>query len=125
MPTLLAQIFLMTMFVFSVAIKVCARRVGDVYKRQALCNEQKLSFAFFGQVEAGTLSRSKTIQGGVRADEVVKEDEHGNKVVGGSKRGKALLGLVPSLELLVKALNEVVGNIIVEAFHANMLYRCV
>ena len=58
----------------------------------------------------------------MRADEVVKEDEHGNKVVGGSKRGKALLGLVPSLELLVKALNEVVGNIIVEAFHANMLY---
>lgn len=54
-------------------------------------------------------------------DEVVEEDEHGNEVVGGSKRGKALFGLVPSLELLVKALDEVVGDVIAEALNADML----
>lgn len=76
----------------------------------------------FGQVETGTLSRSKVVQGGMRADEVVEKDEHGNEVVGRSIRGKALLGFVPCLELLVEALDEVVGNIIVEALHANVLY---
>ena len=32
-------------------------------------------------MEAGTLSRSKAVQGRVRADEVVEKDEHGNEVV--------------------------------------------
>ena len=54
-------------------------------------------------------------------DKVVEEDEHGNEVVGGSKRRKALLGFVPCLELLVEALYEVIGNVIVEALHADML----
>lgn len=53
-------------------------------------------------------------------DKVVEEDEHGNEVVGRSKRGKALFGLVPSLKLLVEALDKVVGDIIVEALHADM-----
>ena len=57
----------------------------------------------------------------MRADEVVEEDEHGNEVVGRSKRGKALFGLVPCHELLVEALNEVVGNVVVEAVHTDML----
>lgn len=56
----------------------------------------------------------------MRADKVVEKDEHGNEVVGASKRRKTLLGLVPSLELLVKALDEVVGDIIAEAFHADV-----
>lgn len=55
------------------------------------------------------------------ADKVVEKDEHGNEVVGRSKGRKALFGLVPSLELLVKALNEIVGNVIVKALHADML----
>ena len=37
----------------------------------------------------------------MRADEVVEKDEHGNEVVGRGKRGKALFGFVPSLELLI------------------------
>ena len=57
----------------------------------------------------------------MRANKIVKEDEQGNEVVGRSKRGKALLGLVPSLELLVKALDEVVGDVIVEALNTDML----
>lgn len=57
----------------------------------------------------------------MRADEVVEKDEHGNEVVGRSERGKALFGLVPGLELFVKALNEVVGNVVVEALHADVL----
>ena len=65
-------------------------------------------------MKSGTLSRSKAVQGGVRADKVVEEDKHGNEVVGRSKRGKALLGFVPCLELLVEALNEVVGDVVVE-----------
>lgn len=55
------------------------------------------------------------------ADEVVEEDEHGNEVVGRSKRGKTLLGFVPSLKLLVKALNEVVGDVVVEALDTDVL----
>ena len=57
----------------------------------------------------------------MRADEVVEKDEHGSEVVVRSERGKALFGLVPGLELFVKALNEVVGNVVVEALHADML----
>ena len=57
----------------------------------------------------------------MRADEVVEKDEHGNEVVGRSKGRKALLGFVPCLELLVEALYEVVGNVVVEALHADVL----
>ena len=57
----------------------------------------------------------------MRADEVVEEDEHGNEVVGRSEGRKALLGFVPGLELLVKALNEVVGDVVVEALDADVL----
>ena len=57
----------------------------------------------------------------MRADEVVEEDEHGNEVVGRSERGEPLFGFVPCLKLLVKALYEVVGNIIVETLHTDML----
>ncbi len=72
-------------------------------------------------MEAGTLSWSNTVQGGVWADEVVEKDEHGNEVVSGSKRGKALLGFVPCLELLVETLNEVIGNVVVKTLHTDML----
>ena len=54
-------------------------------------------------------------------DEVVEEDKHGNEVVGRSKRRNPLLGFVPGLELLVEALYEVIGNVIVEALHADVL----
>lgn len=73
-------------------------------------------------MKTGTLSRCKAVQGRMRADKVVEKEEHGNEVVSRSKGGKALLGFVPCLELLVEALDEVVGNVIVEALHANMLY---
>lgn len=55
------------------------------------------------------------------ADEIVEKDEHGNEVVGRSKGRKALFGLIPCLELLVKALNEVVGDVVAEALHADVL----
>ena len=57
----------------------------------------------------------------MRANEVVEKDEHGNKVVGRREGRKALLGFVPCLELLVKTLNEVVGNVVVETLHTDML----
>ena len=59
------------------------------------------------------MSRGEGVQGGMWADKVVEKDEHGNEVVSRSERGKALFGFVPGLELLVEALNEVVGNVIV------------
>lgn len=58
----------------------------------------------------------------MRADKVVEEDEHGNEVVGRSEGCEALLGFVPGLELLVKALNEVVGDVVVEALDADVLH---
>ena len=86
-----------------------------------LGNKKELAFALFGQFEAGALSWGKAVQSGMRADEVVEKDEHGNEVVGRSKGRKALFGFVPCLELLVEALNEVVGNVVVEALHADVL----
>lgn len=62
------------------------------------------------------------VQGGMRADEVAEKDEHGNKVVGRREGRKALLGFVPSLELLVEALYEVVGDVVMEALYTDMLY---
>ena len=72
-------------------------------------------------MKTGTLSRGKAVQGGMRADKVVEKDEHGNEVIGGREGRKSLFGLVPGLELLVEALNEVVGDVIVETLHADML----
>ncbi len=72
-------------------------------------------------MKAGRLSRGEVVQSGVRTDKVVEEEEQGNEVVGRSKRRKALLGLVPSLELLVEALDEVVGNVIVKTLQADVL----
>lgn len=67
------------------------------------------------------MGRGGVVQGGIRADKVIEEDEQGNEVVGGGKRGKKPLDFVPSLELL---LNQVVGNVIVEALHADMANPC-
>ena len=86
-----------------------------------LRNEEKLSFTLFGQMKPGTLSRGKTIQSGVRANKVVEKDEHGNEVVGRSKGRKALFGLVPCFELLVKALNKVVGDVVVKTLDTDVL----
>ncbi len=58
----------------------------------------------------------------MRADNVVKEDKHGNEVVGRSKRRKALFGFVPSHELLVEALDGGVGDVIVEILYADVFY---
>ena len=53
-------------------------------------------------------------------DKIEKEHKHGDKIVRRTERAKALLGLVPRLELLVKGLNEVVGNIIMERLDADV-----
>ena len=37
----------------------------------------------------------------MRANKVEEKDEQGNQVIGTFKRGKALFGFVPSLELLI------------------------
>ena len=54
------------------------------------------------------------------ANKVKEKDEQGNQVIGTFKRGKALFGFVPSLELLVKAFNQIVWNIILKALNAYM-----
>ena len=74
----------------------------------------------FGKVKASDLSGGKVIQSGMRTDEIKEENEHADKVVGGSKGSEALFGLVPGFELLVKALDEVVGYVILEALDANV-----
>ncbi len=56
----------------------------------------------------------------MRANEVIEEDEHGNEIVDARKRGKALFGFVPCLELFVEAFDEVVGDVIAETLHADM-----
>lgn len=56
----------------------------------------------------------------MRTNKVEEKDEHGNEVVRGIKRAESLFGLVPSLELLVERLNEVVGDIVPEGLYSNV-----
>ncbi len=58
----------------------------------------------------------------MRTYKVEEVNEHGNKIVGRIKGTKTLFGLVPRLELLVKSLNEVVGNIILEGLDTDVAY---
>ena len=55
----------------------------------------------------------------MRTDKV-EEYKHGNKVVGGLERRKALFGLVPRLKLRVEAFDEIVGNVIPETLDADI-----
>ena len=73
------------------------------------------------QLKSCDLSWCKSIQSHVRTDEVEEKYESRNHVVGSIKVTKPILRFVPSLELLVKALNEVVGNIILEALNLNVV----
>lgn len=57
----------------------------------------------------------------MRANKVEEEHKHGGEVVSGIKRTKSLFGLVPRLELLVKGLDEVAGDVITEGLNANVL----
>ena len=75
---------------------------------------------FFGKVKAGDLSWGQAIQGGMRADKVEEEHEHGNEIIGGLERGKPLFGLVPGFKLLVEAFDEIVGNIVVKTLDTDM-----
>jgi hypothetical protein len=68
------------------------------------------------------LCRGQTVKSGMRADKIVKEEKNRDKIVGGIERGKSLFGFVPRLELLVKAFDQVVGNIIAEALDPDMFH---
>lgn len=57
----------------------------------------------------------------MRANKVKEKDEQGNQVVGTFKRGKTLFGFVPSLELLVKAFDQIVRNVVFKALNSNVL----
>ena len=58
-----------------------------------LRNGQKLRFVLLGNLEIGALGCGKFVQGAKRADKVV-EDGHGYEMIGRSKQGKTLLGLM-------------------------------
>lgn len=57
----------------------------------------------------------------MRANKVKEKDEQGNQVVGTFKRGKPLFGFVPSLELLIKAFDQIVRNVVFKALNSNVL----
>ncbi|GHV31349.1 hypothetical protein FACS189481_6290 [Clostridia bacterium] len=75
---------------------------------------------FMRKVQAGDLRRGQTVQRGMRTDKVEEKYEGCDEVVGRRKRRKALFGLVPSFELFVETLNEVVGNVVLETLNANV-----
>ena len=54
------------------------------------------------------------------ADEIKEEEKSSDEIIGRGKGRKTLFGFVPSLELLIKALNEVVGNIVLKALNADV-----
>ena len=79
-----------------------------------------LTFLSSWETKPCNLSGSHVIQGRVRSNEVVEEDEHSYEVVGRLKRVKTLFGLVPRLELLVKCLDQVIGDIVLKGLYADM-----
>ena len=56
----------------------------------------------------------KPVQSGMRTNKV----KDGDQVISALKGRKALLGFVPSLELFVKAFDQIVGNIVLKALNA-------
>ena len=58
----------------------------------------------------------------MRTYKVKKEHEYRNEIVCGGKERKILFGLVPSFELLIKAFNQVIGDIVLKALDANKLH---
>ena len=54
------------------------------------------------------------------ADEIVEEKEKRDEVVGGIERSEPLFGFVPCLELLVKAFDEVVGDVVLKTPDTDM-----
>lgn len=58
----------------------------------------------------------------MRADKVEEKEEHRDEIVCGLERVKALFGLVPRLELFVKAFDQVVGNVVSKALNPDVLY---
>lgn len=72
------------------------------------------------EVKTGDLSRGKTIQAGMRTHKIEEENKHRDEIISRIKRIEALFGFVPSLELFMKALNKIVGNIVLEALYSNM-----
>jgi len=57
----------------------------------------------------------------MRTNKVKEKNKHGNQVISRIKGRKALFSFIPSFELLVKALNKIVRNIIFKAFNSDML----
>ncbi len=60
------------------------------------------------------MCRSQTVKSGMRTDKIVKKEKNRNKIVGGIERRKSLFGFIPCFELLVKAFDQVVGDIVTE-----------
>ena len=54
----------------------------------------------------------------MRTNKIKEEHKHGDQVISALKGRKALLGFVPSLELFVKAFDQIVGNIVLKALNA-------
>jgi len=56
----------------------------------------------------------------VWSDEIEEKNEHGDQVVGTVEGTETLLGFIPCFELLIKAFNEVVGDIVFETVDTDM-----
>ncbi len=57
----------------------------------------------------------------MRPDKIEKEDKHRNHIVGTFERAKSLFGSVPGFELMIKAFDKIVTDIIFETGNLNML----
>ncbi len=53
-------------------------------------------------------------------DEIVEEKEKRDEVVGGIERSEPLFSFVPGFELLVKAFDQIVGNVVAETLNPDM-----
>lgn len=57
----------------------------------------------------------------MRTQEVVKEDVHGNQIIGTGEGVETTFGVIPGFELAIERLNEIVGDPVVEISDTNML----
>ena len=84
---------------------------NEIKTRSLTPTEQKYTYAQSMQLEGQT----GTI-GHLRGD--FATTGYGDQVISALKGRKALLGFVPSLELFVKAFDQIVGNIVLKALNA-------
>ena len=106
-----------------------SKQTGAVRKQCTLkieyysSNQEPVISVSFGGIDAGDLSGCEPGKRRMRAQKVVEEQENRNQAIGTFERPEPTFRLIPGLKLIVKCLDQVVGNIVLKVLDLNMSLR--